>query len=79
MKLNFVLSYTNGQGKHFATDVQLDTSLNLFNAFEPYKQYKCIGMLDTIQYVSSKKKAVELAQVWNDCYKRNGTLNDNLC
>lgn len=80
MKLNFVLSYTNKDGKHWALHCQIDSNYNLLRAFEPfYNVYndKHLGELTIIQYVPSKKKAIELTNQWNEDYKRNGTLNNN--
>lgn len=77
MKLNFVLSYTNKDGKHWALHCQIDAVYNLLGAFEPFYNDKHLGELTIIQYVPSNKKAIELAHHWNECYKNNGTLNNN--
>lgn len=80
MKLNFVLSYTSKDGKHYAIATQSDTNVNLLYEFDLlYRKDKCLGDVGIIHYAPSKKKAEELARFWNKCYKENGTLNIEYC
>lgn len=73
MKLNYVLSYTK-DNKHFAIAIETHDNSNLFYVFKGWEKHYQLGDLNIIHYVSSKKKAEDLARFWNNCYRQNGTL-----
>lgn len=35
-----------------------------------------VSNIESVNIADSKKAALELAEFWNDCYKKNGTLFD---
>lgn len=65
---NFWLAVTvKENGKHYSYVVKAPQNDNLVSIFEK------IPNLQTANIYTSKKKAGEVVQFWNDCYRKNGT------
>ena len=57
-------------GKRFASAHRVSNSENLLSKLEGFKSAESVNIAD------SKKAAVDLADYWNECYRKNGTLYD---
>jgi len=57
-------------GKRFAFTHRVSNSVNLLSELERFKSAESVNIAD------SKKAAIELADYWNECYRKNGTLYD---
>lgn len=56
-------------GKRYAYAERWSHNMNLKFMFEDEK-------IESVNIADSKKAASELAEFWNDCYKKNGTAFD---
>ena len=66
--LYFVFVQTFDNKYHFAHAQKVDANNNLKSYFEGIPLLTCAQSCDTW------KKALQVANFWNDCYKENGTL-----
>ena len=57
-------------GKRFAFARRVSHSTNLLSELEGFKSAESVNIAD------SKKAAVDIANYWNECYRKNGTLYD---
>ena len=76
MKVNYVFSYTNDKGKHFALFTQSDMNYNQYSFIKCWEKHSDLGEMNIAHICKTKKEAEELARYWNECYKNNGTLNE---
>ena len=72
MKINFVISFTK-DNKHFAYVEQVDSCTNLYGRFDKFYAING-GTTEIVMFAPSMKKAQEIANAWNENYKKNGTL-----
>lgn len=56
-----------GKEKYYAHIIPVTENENLQSVLDGYK-----GLLHT-NIMPTKKRAMEIVQFWNDCYKNNGT------
>lgn len=63
--LSFVCVRVDG-GKRYAHAEKVNTNSNIASFCQYY---------DIVQYCETWNKAVELADFWNECYKKNGTFD----
>lgn len=66
--LNFVLVTTKND-RHYAVPVSTPSNNNIL----PYIDLTYASILHP---VTSRKKAAELAEFWNECFRNNGTLQE---
>lgn len=64
--LYFAVSATEN-GKNYAYVLKVDSNSNLLNVFAHDKR------MTVANYFPTKKKAEEIADFWNECFKKNGT------
>lgn len=67
MKYFYYAVNTEDNGKIYAFVIKASINENLKTLFSGYKN------LISINACPTKKRAEELANFWNDCYKTNGT------
>lgn len=56
-------------GKRYAYAERWSHNTSLTGLFD-------VSNIESVNIADSKKAALELAEFWNDCYKKNGTLFD---
>lgn len=61
-------------GKRYAYAERWSHNTSLTGLFDVSKGG--VKNIETVNIADSKKAALELAEFWNDCYKKNGTLFD---
>ena len=69
-KYSWLVIVDEYDGRRIAYVHRVSHSLNLLFELEKFKSAESINIAD------SKKAAVELADYWNECYRKNGTLYD---
>lgn len=68
MKVNFIITIENQNGKMYAYPYQTYDNYNLKSEFSKQKG------LRTINYMTSWKKASELSNIWNKSFKEQNKL-----
>lgn len=63
----YYVAITENNKKLFAQVVRVNNYSDLLFAFNR------IENITSVTACSTKREAVELAEFWNDCYKKNGT------
>ena len=64
---HFLVCTVKENKKYFAFTVTVSESENLVSVFERYK-----GLI-TVNFTETKKRAKEIADLWNESFKKNGT------
>ena len=72
--LYFVIQITKN-GKHYAYIDEVNKALNLYGLFEGRHEFGG-RKIDSVMYMPSKKRALEIAEAWNNIFKNEGTLID---
>lgn len=69
----YVITVSNdAETKFYATSCTVSNNTNILAVIKHVmKQYKNIK---TMNACDTKKKSMEIAEHWNECYKKNGTL-----
>ena len=65
---NFYIAYSAQlDGKNWAGVTVVSSNINIMNLSQ------CLHGVQTANLCATKKAAEELADYWNECFKRNGT------
>ena len=65
----FVISWRRDDGKKYAFTEWYNEGSNLVNM---YQTYKARWKVESINLCASKKEALEIADAWNDGWRRSG-------
>lgn len=67
MRKTYLAVTESENGKNFSYVIGIGENENVFSALSRYKN------LESGHIFPTKKKAQEVADFWNECYKNNGT------